>query len=215
MVLSLRNNELYFKAFDGNKYRVSLKPTLKVNIHDVVVLKEINLTSIVTIGKIPDGVLTREEMRAVHAYIREWPESSEKNIACKTIADALQVEHEKARDRAIMEMTEMYGCRRALTLSDMIRKRSFPYPAYYLREAGVHELIMFLLDRYPGAASTHNEVPKTLLNAVNFAHRCGGSKCAVGVRSIIEKHNLNAVRCTAAFRAAHYIEKRNDPIIGR
>lgn len=215
MILSLRNNELYFKAFDGDKYKVSLKPTLKVNIHDDVVFKEINLTSIVTVGKIPDGVLTREEMRAVSAYFREWPDSSEKRDACKVIDDALKVEHEKARDRAIMEMSEMYGCRRALTLSDMIRKRSFPYPAYYLREAGVHELIMFLIDRYPGVASTHNEVPKTVLNTVNLAHRCGGSKCAVGVRGIIEKHNLNATRCTAAFRAAHYIEKRNDPIIGR
>jgi hypothetical protein len=215
MILSLRNNELYFKAFDGDKYRVSLNPTLKVNIHNDVVLKEINLTSIVTIGKIPDGVLTREEMRAVRAYFLEWPDSSEKRDACKVIDDALKVEHEKARDRAIMEMTEMYGCRRALTLSDMIRKRSFPFPAYYLREAGVKELLLFLLDEYPGTAGYCDEVPKTLPNTLNFAHRCGGSKCAAGVRRIIERHNLNATRCTAAFRAAHYIEKRNDPIIGR
>ena len=212
MVLSLINDIMYIKAFSGEKYRVSMKPTLEIKVRDEVFKKEVIITSIVTLGCVPENTLTREELRAISLYLKSWPDSTEKRIALTAVDNALKVEHEMARDRAIMEMTEMYGCHRALILSDMIRKRSFPFPAYYLREAGVKELLLFLLDEFPGTASYCDEVPKTLLNTLNFAHRCGGSKCASGVKRIIEKHNLNATRCTAAFRAAHYCEKKK-PIV--
>lgn len=214
MVLSLVNNIMFIKAFSGEKYRVSMKPTLEIRVRDEVFKKEVTITSIVTLGCVPENTFTREELRAISLYLKPWPDSTEKRIACTAIDNALKAEHEKARDRAIMEMTELYGCRRALILSDMIRKRSFPYPAYYLREAGVRELLLFLLDEHPGTASYHNEVPKTLLNTLNFAYRCGGSKCAAGVRRIIERHDLNATRCTAAFRAAHYCERRRPIVMG-
>ena len=209
MILSVVKDTLFFKTADGERYKFSLKPTLDVRVRgkDETVKKEINITVVALLGKVPDDLYTIEDAYAIKGYLNTWPECAEKVRPMKAIESYIKTLKEKARDAAIITMAEMYGSKIAIQFTEMIRRKRFQYPAYYLREAGVHELITCLLQIYPGAASAFNEVPLTSRHAITFAHRCGGSKCASSVKYIIQKHNLDNARCGAAFEAAHFIER--------
>ena len=204
MILSVVKDTLYFLADDGEKYKYPLKPVLKVKYRDEVVEKEVILTSTILLGK--TGGLSTEELTAALLYVKAWPKSIERSVPLNAIEKELGVRREQRRDAAIIKMTEIYGSRAALVMTDMIRHRRFPFPAYYLREDGVSRLVKLLIEEHPGAASQFQEVPKSRISAVSFAHRCGGSRLESAVRNLLEETGLTGVRCEAAFFAANYVE---------
>ena len=137
---------------------------------------------------------------------RKWLDCPEKNRAVSILMKFLGDKREERRDDAVMKLVELYGVDVAKKLSAGVRKHVFWFPAFYMREEPVAKVVLYLLDKCSGAASSCQWTPSTIATACRFMMTATNSKNAVGFRQLIQNLGIAESRIRPIFDIVKYLE---------
>jgi len=198
-------------AYDGTRFTTPFrleKVTIPVREGGYLQYGFFDWKSLIADRKVRVGT-TADEATAAMKEIREWPDCDDKLHLISILQNWLSDERIRRKDMYIATMIALYGERRGRILSKAIHNHELVgFPAFYLREDAVANLVNFLVDRCCGLASAATPTPYNSLTAVRSCQFFSFTRhLTKEFKGLIDAINDGA-KIRAAFIAARLCERR-------
>lgn len=210
MIISSANDKVLIAAKDGTRFEADMKGTVvMVPARDGsggTVPGVFNFGRLILENKISSVTTADEATSALHIIKRNWPTCQEKYRAIGIIVRFLSDKREERRDDAVMKLVELYGVKRAKKLSEAVRKHRFWFPAFYMRETAVADVVKYLLDSCPGCAGSTQWSPNNKNTAEHVVSMYCDSKKLGGFKKLMNASTIDESRIQPIFDIAKFLE---------
>ena len=200
---------LIFRAYNGDRftmqcgYRIMTVPRRGQDGQPKTVI--FNLTRLFENNEVPIGTTADEVYAVIGVMDAEMLPCEEKSRAIFLLKKYLNSTKAQRCNQYLLEMGALYDTSDGLRLYEAVGKNVFRFPAYYIREKEVAQLVNTLL-KYPGTASSCAYMPRNWDMAVRCAGIYGGSKAHCAIIKLRKELHLDDSRVEAAFVIARYLE---------